>query len=133
MTKNKLEPKKKLLKEFLELTIEQSQLIEAKEYEHLFNIFNEKQTIIEQVNLFDADFDADLNKEETELEEVTKEIQNILSEAIELDNKNKIIMQQNKEEIAAKIKSTGTRRKTHSLYRGKHASIEGVLLDKKSK
>jgi len=129
MNRDKLEQKNNLLQKFLELTIEQAQFIEAKEYELLFNIINEKQTIIEQVNLLDAE----LNREETMPEEVTKEIQSILLEAIELDNKNKVIMQQNKEEIAAKIKTTGTKRKTHSLYRGKNTSIEGILLDKKSK
>ena len=129
MTIYKLKQKRNLLQNFLELTIKQAQFIEAKEYERLFNIINEKQTIIEQVNLLDAE----LNREETMPEEVTKEIQSILLEAIELDNKNKVIMQQNKEEIAAKIKTTGTKRKTHSLYRGKNTSIEGILLDKKSK
>ena len=128
MTIYKLKQNRNLLQNFLELTIKQAQFIEAKEYERLFNIINEKQTIIEQVNLLDAA----LNKEKTLPEEVIKEIQSILSESIGLDNKNKIIMQQNKEEIAAKIKNTGTKRKTHSLYRGKNASIEGVLLDKKS-
>ena len=128
MTIYKLKQKRNLLQNFLELTIKQAQFIEAKEYERLFNIINEKQTIIEQVNLLDAA----LNKEKTLPEEVIKEIQSILSESIGLDNKNKIIMQQNKDEIAAKIKNTGTKRKTHSLYRGKNASIEGVLLDKKS-
>lgn len=127
--RDKLEQKKKLLEKFLEFTKEQTRVIENRNYEQLFYILNEKQSIIEQVNLIDAEIKA---FGETEIpRDLEEDIKNILSEAIARDEQNKELIQQNKAEIVEKIRNTSKKKKTHSLYRGKHVAIEGVLLDKK--
>ncbi|MBO8167960.1 MAG: hypothetical protein H0Z35_02100 [Thermoanaerobacteraceae bacterium] len=127
--RDKFEQKKKLLEKFLEFTNEQTRVIENRNYEQLFYILNEKQSIIEQVNLIDAEIKA---FGETEVpRDLEEDIKNILSEAIARDEQNKELIQQNKAEIVEKIRNISKKKKTHSLYRGKHVAIEGVLLDKK--
>lgn len=126
-----VQEKKKLMEQFLNLTEEQQVAISNKNYDSIFNLINEKQSIIEKVNLLDLELEelpADL---QDKMKTVLAETKEVIGKALALDEENIKKLQENKNEIAAKLKNARKNRKTHSHYRGKNVAIEGVLLDKR--
>lgn len=126
-----VQEKKKLMEQFLNLTEEQQVAISNKNYDSIFNLINEKQSIIEKVNLLDLELEelpADL---QDKMKTVLAETKEVIGKALAIDEENIKKLQENKNEIAAKLKKARKNRKTHSHYRGKNVAIEGVLLDKR--
>lgn len=125
-----LKEKKEILEKFLHLTEEQGKALVNSDYDRIINILNEKQNLIEKVNLLDLEIKDDIFESE-EAKDMFKEIKEIIARAIEQDEKNIQLIKKNRDEIAEKLKNARKNKGTHFRYRGKTVAIEGVLLDKK--
>ncbi len=124
-----LDNKKELIKKFLSLTEKQYKLLQENNYENIINIINEKQSVIERINIIDADL-KNIRKE-NKSQEIVTEIKKLIEKALQIDKKNIEILKNNKELISERLKDARKNTKTHSLYRGKNVEIGGIMLDKK--
>ena len=126
-----LREKKKLLEQCLKLTEEQQVAISDKNYDRIINIINEKQSIIERVNLLDLELRELPSEGDDLIVPLLAEIKEIIGKSLALDEENIKKLQENREEIAARLKNARKNKKTHNHYRGKNVVVEGVLLDKR--
>jgi hypothetical protein len=123
--------KKELMEAFLRLTKEQRKAISEKNYDNVFYIINEKQSLIERSNLLDLELKNNDGVKNQEISGIFAEIKEIMAQAITIDQENIQLLRQNKLEILERLKEARKNHATHNLYQGKNASIEGILLDKK--
>jgi len=126
------EQKKSHIEEFFQLSEQQTEAISQDNYELVLNIINQKQNIMEQVNLLNlnlqdkvpANNDDILNKIEIQTRE-------IVARALALDDKNIQLLKNNQAKIFEKLIYIQKNKQTHAQYRGKNMKIEGILLDQK--
>jgi len=123
--------KQELISKFLALTEQQGEAIENHNYEGIFNIINEKQSIIERVNTIDFALKSITFEPDETIRAIHAQTKEIMAKAILLDENNIKQLRKNKSEIFEKLKNARTNKKTHYLYRGKNVAVEGILLDKK--
>ena len=123
--------KQELIEKFLSLTEEQSTAITNKNYDNMFKFINEKQSIIEQVNLIDLELKAITPEDREKIGAITAKTKAIMSQAIALDEENICSLRENQAEVAQKIKELKKKKEGHHTYRGKNAALEGILLDHK--
>ncbi|MGI6452756.1 MAG: hypothetical protein ACOX0E_04695 [Syntrophomonadaceae bacterium] len=123
--------KKELMEAFLRLTKEQRKAISEKNYDNVFYIINEKQSLIERSNLLDLELKNNGAIKNQELSGIFAEIQEIMAQAIAIDQENIQLLKEDRMEILEKLRDARKNRLTQNLYQGKNASIEGILLDKK--
>lgn len=124
------EQKLSLIEEFLKLTEQQAEAISQNNYEIILNIINQKQNVIEQVNLLTLDLPNNIPDNDS-LQKIDAQTKEIMSRAIEIDNKNIEVLKNNQAQIFEKLINAQKNKQTHALYRGKDKGIEGILLDKK--
>lgn len=123
--------KKALIEKFLFLTEEQSTAIANKNYENMFKIINEKQSIIEKVNILDLQLEDTIAENRQIVNEITKTTKKIMSKAIALDTQNIQKLKENQLEISTKLKELRKNKAGHDQYQGKNANIGGIFLDYK--
>ncbi|SMB82751.1 FlgN protein [Desulfonispora thiosulfatigenes DSM 11270] len=126
-----LKEKKNLMLEFLSLTEKQHEIITEQDYDQLFTVLNEKQSIMERVNILDLEFQKYTLPKDDITKQLFQEIKALVEKAMHIDDKNIEHLQTNRDEIAAKIKQAHKNKQTHFEYQGKNKSIEGILVDKK--
>ncbi|HWQ76889.1 MAG TPA: hypothetical protein VN441_16400 [Syntrophomonas sp.] len=120
--------KKELIQAFLELTQAQAEAIRTENFDSILNLINQKQNIIEQVNLLDLESLNHIPADDQDLVRQTKEL---MAVAIVLDHENIQALQQNRDLMFEKLKAAKQNTKVHSIYRGAGQPIEGVFLDKR--
>jgi hypothetical protein len=125
-----LKNKKELIEKFLSLTEKQQELIKENNFDSVINIINEKQSVIEKVNLIDINLKNLVNKK-NDNNELFSEIKMLVEKALEIDEENIKKLKNNSKVIAEKLKNARKNTKTHNLYRGKNAAVGGIMLDKK--
>ncbi len=125
------EEKYKLLEKFLELTRLQAQTIDVGKCEFLLDLINQKQTIIERVNILNLDLEGKLPENNDTLKDIRKKTKVIMAEAIAMDKKNIKILKENQALIFEKLQKARKNKITHNTYRGKNLAMEGILLDYK--
>lgn len=123
--------KQRLIENFLKLTEEQSEAIKKDNYDSILNTINKKQNILEQVNLLDLNYPGIMPEDNESLRLINQHTREIMARAIAIDDKNILSLKNHQNEIFEKLKNAKTNKVTHSIYRGKNISIEGILLDKK--
>lgn len=125
------EQKQSLIEEFLKLTEQQAEAISQDNYEIILNIISQKQNIIEQVNLLTLDLPNNIPDNDS-LQKIDAQTREVMSKAIEIDNKNIELLKNNQAQIFEQLTNVQKNKQTHALYRGKDKGIEGILLDKKT-
>lgn len=125
------EKKQKLMEDFLKLTEKQTQAINDDNFESVLNTINEKQNIMEQINLLDLNNQRNIYEDNETLHLINKNTREMVSRAIALDDQNISALRRNQAQIFEKLKNARQNKTTHSVYRGKNVNLEGILLDKK--
>lgn len=123
--------KQRLIKKFLKLTEEQAEAIKNDNYDSMLKTINKKQHIIEKVNLLALNGPSNVPEENESLRNITNNTREIMARAILIDDKNILLLQNNQVQIFEKLKNARQNKMTHTVYRGKNISIEGILVDKK--
>jgi len=123
--------KQNLIENLLKITEEQAEAIKNDNYDFILNTINKKQNIIEKVNLLDLNSQDKISEDNEALRLINKNTKEIMSRAIAIDDKNILALKNNQAEIFEKLKNAKKNQTTHTVYRGKNVSIEGILLDKK--
>ena len=123
--------KKDLIQAFLELTQAQAEAIRTENFDSILNLINQKQTIIEQVNLLDLESLNNIPADNEVLQDIVRQTKELMAVAITLDHENIQALQQNRELMFEKLKAAKQNTKVHSVYRGAGQPIEGVFLDKR--
>lgn len=123
--------KQRLIEKFLHLIEEQADFIKNDNYDGIVNTIDQKQHIIEQINLLDLDFAEMMPAHDESLQLINNHTRTIMAKAMAIDNENIAALKTRQAEIFAKLKSAQTNKLTHTRYRGKNMGIEGILLDRK--
>lgn len=123
--------KQRLIAEFLRLTEAQAGQIEADHYDSILMLISRKQSIIEQVNRLDRQGADSGGEGGRELARIASDTQALLSRAQAIEDRNIAAIRQNQAQIFAQLKKAQVNQTTHAAYRGRHASMEGILVDRK--
>jgi hypothetical protein len=123
--------KQGLMEKFLKLSEEQTEAINQDDYEIILNIINQKQNIIEQVNLLNLDFPDNIVYINDSLRIISKTTREITIKALALDKQNIQLIKNNQNLILEKLINIQKAKKTHAQYRGENMKMEGMLLDLK--
>ena len=120
-----------LMEEFLKLSEQQAEAISQDSYEMILAIINQKQNIMEQVNLLNLDLPEHMPDNNDSLRIINIKTREIMSQAVAIDNKNIQLLKNNQDEILEKLKNIQKTKQTHAQYRGENMKMEGMLLDLK--
>lgn len=123
--------KYRLIAQYLRLTEAQAEQIEADNYDSLLMLITEKQSIIEQVNCLERE-GGDAGAADLQVSQVMSATQALLGLAREIETCNMAAIRKNQARILAQLKEVQLQKATHAAYRGRHASMEGILIDKKN-
>jgi hypothetical protein len=125
------EQKKCHIEEFYKLSQQQAEAISQDNYELVLDIINQKQNIIEQVNLLTLGLPDNIADNNDTLYKINMQTREIMSKAVALDDKNIQQLKNNQDKIFEKMINVQKSMKTHAQYRGENMKIEGMLLDLK--
>ncbi|MGI6413497.1 MAG: hypothetical protein ACOXZ5_07670 [Syntrophomonadaceae bacterium] len=99
-----LAEKQDLLQRLVKLGQQQGLAIKTNNYDSILSIIGEKQSIIEQVNLMDLEIKETMPGEMEPYKDLLREIQEIMSQAIHLEEDNVRMLEQHKTMIYAALK-----------------------------
>ena len=119
------------MEKFLKLSEEQAEAIGQESYEMVLNIINQKQNIIEQINLLNLVLPDTIPDNNDSLKIINMKTREIMSRAVAIDDKNIQLLKNNQDVIFEKLINIQKNKQTHAQYRGENMKIEGILLDQK--
>ena len=96
--------KRGLLQRLVKLGQRQGQAIKTNNYDSILSIIGEKQSIIEQVNLRDLEIKETLSGEMEPYKDLLRQIQEIMSQAIQIEEDNVRMLEQHKNMVYAALK-----------------------------
>lgn len=123
--------KQNLIEKFLKLTEEQADSIKNNYYDSILNTINNKQNIIEQVNLLDLQLQGKTVADNKSLKIIIENTRDLMARAISIDDQNIALLKNNQADIFEKLRNVKKNKTTHDIYRGKNKNIGGILLDNK--
>jgi len=118
-----------LMKEFLVLSQRQSEAINQDDFELVLAIIDQKQNIIEKVDMFKLNQLEQLSENNDQLRDIRRKTREIISQAAIIDKKSMQLLKLNQDQVFTKLINIQKSKKTHAQYRGDNVKMEGMLLD----
>jgi FlgN protein. len=121
--------KHNLMTEYLAITREQTEIIKSHTYDLMLGLLNQKQHIIEQINMLDSQQQSYNSGDNEPAHLMNRQTGELIAKIRELDRKNMQVLQREQAQVFEKLKSAKQNTKAHYLYLGIGQTPKGVIVD----
>jgi hypothetical protein len=118
-----------LMQQFLALSGQQAEAVRQEDYELVLAIIEQKQTVIEKVNLLSPLLQEQNGPVDRQLQTIKNQTMEIISRAAALDEQSVQILKRNQDQVLAEMINIKKSHQTHAQYRGDNVKMGGVFLD----
>lgn len=118
-----------LMQQFLSLSEQQAEAVQQENYEMVLAIIEQKQIIIEKVNLLSPLLSVQTGPDDERLQTIKSQTMEIIIQAAALDEQSVQLLRRNQDQVVAELINIKKSHQIHAQYRGDNVKMGGVFLD----